>query len=149
VKLTRELRRRLAPGAALLHRSGKWYPGESLPRWALDIVGARDGSPLWPDRDMDGRPDLADARRLAQALAWRLRLVDGLHEAFEDPWRVLQDEASVPIEVDPRRADLDDPEERRRLARILSRGVGQEAGWVIPIAPAPDGDDGWLTEKWQ
>src|SRR5262249_29595771 len=59
--LAAELRRRLAPGAALMSRPGKHYPGESLPRWALDLVGRRDGAPLWPDR--------AGAARDARALA--------------------------------------------------------------------------------
>src|SRR6202012_5691707 len=44
--LTEALRARLARGAVILHRYGKLYPGESLPRWALDIVGRRDGTPL-------------------------------------------------------------------------------------------------------
>ncbi len=46
-KLVVELKKRLAPGALVLHRSGKWYPGESLPRWALEIIGRRGGAPLW------------------------------------------------------------------------------------------------------
>jgi uncharacterized protein (DUF2126 family) len=148
-ELAGELRRRLAPGAAVLHRSGKWYPGESLPRWAIDLVDARDGEALWPDRpELAAGTSSADARRVVDALAWRLRVPDGVHEAFEDPWQVLQDEANLAAEVDARRAALDDPEERRRLARILSRGVNEVAGWVLPIAPA-DGDEGWLSERWQ
>jgi uncharacterized protein (DUF2126 family) len=147
-KLVAELRQRLAPGAAVLHRMGKWYPGESLPRWALDVIGARDGSAIWPDRPALGSgAELEDGRRVARALARRLHLADDLIEAFEDPWHAMQDEASVPVEVDPRRADLDDPEERRRLARILGRGLAQIAGWVLPIAPGEGG--AWVTERWQ
>src|SRR5262249_32081293 len=80
-RLVDELRRRLCPGAAVLQRPGKHYPGESLPRWALDIIGRRDGAPLWPDRT-DVRPS-GDARALAEALARRLGLSGALHEAYE------------------------------------------------------------------
>jgi uncharacterized protein (DUF2126 family)/transglutaminase-like putative cysteine protease len=150
LRLVQELKKRLAPGALVLHRHGKWYPGESLPRWALDVIGKRSGSPLWPDRPSlsQAKPTSADASRFMAALAWKLRIADGIHRAYEDPWRVLQDEASAPVEVDPRRADLDDPEERRRLARLLTRGVATVAGFVLPMSPAPDGVS-WLSERWQ
>jgi uncharacterized protein (DUF2126 family) len=148
VRLTDELRRRLAPGAVVLSRPGKWYPGESLPRWALEIIGRRDRTPLWPDRPELAPPAGAEqVARVAAALAARLGASAGLQPAWEDPWRLLQDEAALPVEVDARHAELDDPEERRRLARVLSRGASTMAGWVLPLAPAAG--DGWVTERWQ
>jgi uncharacterized protein (DUF2126 family) len=146
--LALELRRRLAPGAVLQYRQGKWYPGEDLPRWALEIIGAADGAVLWPERGGLARGGAADARRFAETLAARLGVSIGLQPAFEDPWRLLQDEATLPLEVDPRRADLDDPEERRRIARVLTRGVGEPAGFVLPLAPQEDAA-GWNTERWK
>jgi uncharacterized protein (DUF2126 family) len=140
-RLVDELRRRLAPEAAVLSRPGKLYPGESLPRWALDIIGRRDGTPLWPDRELAAP---GDARVFAEALAARLGVA--LHAAYEDPWRVLQDEAASPPEVDAAHATLDDSEERRRLARVLTRGVSQPAGFVLPVAA--DDKGGWRTERW-
>lgn len=155
-RLAAELKRRIAPGAALLHRPGKWYPGESLPRWALEIIHRRDGTPLWPERaDLFQRANDSDSERFARALVRTLGLDDAaadcLLPAFEDPLAVLKDEAGVPVGADPRAADVDDPEERRRLARILSRGAGRPTGWVLPLAPAGEDADRlrWATERWE
>jgi uncharacterized protein (DUF2126 family)/transglutaminase-like putative cysteine protease len=145
--LARELRRRLAPSAAMLHRMGKWYPGESLPRWALDVCGRKDGSPVWSDLAEDGKSrTTSDAERLARAIAARLDLERYLVPAFEDPWRHLQDEASLPVDVDPLAADVSDPEERRRLARVLDRGLGAVVGYVLPLTRE---DARWTSEAWR
>jgi hypothetical protein len=66
--LARELRKRLLPGGVLLLRQGKHYPGESLPRWALELIGRSDGKPIWSGdgiwaQERDGR----DAALLPQA----------------------------------------------------------------------------------
>ncbi|WP_437756496.1 DUF2126 domain-containing protein [Sorangium sp. So ce1389] len=158
LRLAHELRRRIAPGGLLLLRAGKHYPGESLPRWALEIIGRRDGAPLWTEMSQARHTDpsvsarsssrgrgLAQSRQFAQALAARLGLAEFLLPAHEDPWRHLQDEASLPTEVDPLKADLDDPEERRRLAKILDRGLGSEVGFVLPLTRQWGS---WLSERW-
>jgi uncharacterized protein (DUF2126 family)/transglutaminase-like putative cysteine protease len=143
LRLAEELRRRLSPGATLLLRPGKTYPGESLPRWALDVCGRRDGVSLWSEISSPARP--SDARLVAAALAERLGLSAFLLAAFEDPWRFLQEEASLPIDVDPMSADLEDSEERRRLARVLDRGLAAEVGFVLPLRRTPNG---WESEHW-
>jgi len=162
-RLAELLRDRMASGGAVLHRMGKQYPGESLPRWALDVIGRRDGGALWPRRELrevgemgragpeeppGGGPSEAidrTARRVGERIAAALGVAAELHPAYEDPWEVLRDEARLPVDVDPRTAGLDDPEERRRLAAILDRGAGQPVGWVLPLGR---GADGWLSERW-
>jgi len=152
-RLVNELRRRLCPGAALMHRQGKLYPGEPLPRWALDLVARRDGLPVWSAAAPvsaaapinERPPTLEDARRLADELERRLGLSGSVIPAFEDPWHHLREEAALPVDVDPLHAGLDDPEERQRLSRVLSHGLTREAGYVLPLAREADR---WRTDRW-
>ena len=146
--LVKELAARLAPGAATLRRPGKLYPGESLPRWALDVVGRADGQPIWTEVANEvgsAGPSIDDARRMASAIAEQLGVGGFVLDAFEDPWRFLQDEANLPVGVDPLAAKLDDSEDRRRLTRVLGRGLGQEAGFVLPLRRV---ESAWQSERW-
>ncbi len=144
LKLAERLRERFAPGGALLLRQGKWYPGEPLPRWALEIVGRADGKPVWTEARLRAVPDEALAARMAELIAARLGVAPPM-PAYEDPWRLVQEEQSLPVHVDPLAADLSDPEARRRLARILGHGPGRPAGFVLPLARK---EGAWRTEAW-
>jgi uncharacterized protein (DUF2126 family)/transglutaminase-like putative cysteine protease len=146
--LAEALRTRLAPGGLILHGFGKQYPGESLPRWTLEIIARRDGVPLVRDRvPQASRPlTFVDSRRLVDGIAKQLGLgPDRAQPAFEDPWRHVREEALLPLDVDPHHADLADPEERRRLARVLDRGLATVVGYVLPLAPL---GDVWHSAPW-
>src|SRR5260370_11502464 len=92
-----------------------------------------------------GRDDpcrLPQALRLCEAIASRLGVAGFVHEGYEDPWRFVQEEAALPLDVDPHSADLRDPEERRRLERVLARGLQAPAGFARPPA-------GSRSERWE
>ena len=81
--LIRCLREKLAPGAVLHYGQGKWYPGEPLPRWALNCSWRVDGVAVWENIDLIAREDAgdhkdgigrADAFNFIQALSRRLQV---------------------------------------------------------------------------
>ncbi|AOU97149.1 IMP dehydrogenase [Acidihalobacter yilgarnensis] len=153
--LFRRLQARFAPGALLHRGQGKWYPGEPLPRWALTCVWRRDGEPVWreprwlADEGEAGTADLAQAERFAIHLAERLDL-DGSYVSagYEDAYHYLHAEQCLPDNIDPLNVELDDPLARQRLARVLSRGLHQPVGYVLPVRwDEPEGR--WRSSHWR
>ena len=73
--------------------------------------------------------------------------------AYEDVPRLLADEAALPINADPLQADLSNPAERSRLARLLLSGLDRPAGFVLPLKAVPPNEGGgdgavWETSPW-
>ncbi|MBS0473199.1 MAG: transglutaminase family protein [Proteobacteria bacterium] len=154
--LIRRLRDRFAPGGFLHYGQGKWYPGESLPRWAFALYWRGDGMPLWRDPDRiareraDHRPTIEDAKNMIQGIARRLDIhPDYAMPAFEDPLHYIGKETALPVNVDPFDPKLDDAEERARLTRVFGRGLSKAAGFVLPVQRwnAPDRRR-WRSERW-
>ncbi len=94
-----------------------------------------------------------DTRRFAQALAQHLGLETRyVQPAYEDAINYLKEEAELPVNLDPTRANLDDPLERQSLADKLSRGLNSPVGYVLPLAWRPNGNAAsghWHSAVWQ
>ena len=151
------LRARFAPGGFVHYGQGKWYPGEPLPRWALGVFWRVDGQPLWRDDALiadtrkPGRATLAIAQAFGERLARALGLPPLLLiTAYEDVPKLLVAEAALPANADPLAADLAKPDERARLARILTAGLATPAGLVLPLraAPGTDAAVAWMSSPW-
>ena len=154
-ELIRRLRDRFAPDGLLHFGQGKWYPGESLPRWAFALYWRGDAQPLWRDARLvaaDGRGEatVEEARRFAETLAETLGVDPAQAEpAYEDPLPYLAREQRLPENVDPLDSKLEDPEERARLARVFERGLAAPVGYVLPLQRwnAPH-RTAWHSERW-
>ncbi|MBV8606124.1 MAG: transglutaminase family protein, partial [Singulisphaera sp.] len=153
--LTR-LRDRFAPGGMLHHGQGKWYPGESLPRWALSCHWRRDGIPVWEDPALIADESInygyrhQEARRFSRGLAERLG-VDPAHSmpGYEDVWYYLWRERRLPVNVDPKRSELEDPEGRRRLHKVFERGLDHVVGYALPLRRDRSTDEPlWASGPW-
>jgi uncharacterized protein (DUF2126 family)/transglutaminase-like putative cysteine protease len=159
-QLMHRLKNHFAPGGMLHYGQGKWYPGEPLPRWALNIYWRIDGEPMWLDANLFSDENMNDgygddeAERFCTALVRALRLPAGSQiPAYEDVLLQAQREQALPNNVDPLQADLKVPEERRRLARLLRQGLGQVVGYVLPlkaeeIDAAVSIGTRWRTSAW-
>ncbi len=161
-KLAIKLKEHFAKGGMLHYGQGKWYPGEPLPRWAINMYWRVDGKPIWRDASLFSDETMPDKYTLKEATAF----VEGLEThlgfpkacvipAYEDVLAQVQLEEKLPENIDPLKANLKDSEERRRLARLLETGLEAVVGYVLPIKP----DDtkkanlnklntAWFTSKW-
>jgi uncharacterized protein (DUF2126 family) len=159
-ELAWRLKDRFAPGGLLFYGQGKWYPGEPLPRWALNILWRADGKPVWSRPELTARESYPagamfdEARRMAEGIAQALGFDRTcLIEAYEDPLPTLQIEARLPSSIDPLGTPLKTDADRARLIRALERGWDKPAGVVLPLRAQhaetePAADTTWETSPW-
>jgi uncharacterized protein (DUF2126 family)/transglutaminase-like putative cysteine protease len=157
-KLIRRLRDQFAPSGFLHYGQGKWYPGETLPRWTFSLYWRRDEKPIWADagliaeegKDSGAKPEQAEAllQQMAQALGVESEYVV---PAYEDPALWVVKESQLPENVTPQDSKLEDPEERNRIARVFSRGLTKPSGYVLPVQrwQAKAAGHKWRSEKWK
>ncbi len=172
--LIRRLRDRFAPGGMLHYGQGKWYPGETLPRWAFALYWRRDGKPIWKDPALiapiaftktaeqkvaDPMPperiDLArnQAASIAEGIARNLGIdADNVLPAFEDAATWIVKEGNLPENVSATDPKIEDPEERNRMIRTFAQGLAQPSGFVLPVQrwnTKAEQASRWASERWK
>ena len=162
-KLIRKLKGIYAPGGLIHHGQGKWYPGESLPRWGFSLYWRKDGKPLWnnpdliasdPDEDAEGTVSSEDAGAFLQTAARSLGVEEEfVHPVYEDPEKWIEREGELPVNVSPLDPKIEDPEERQRIVETFSRGLTTPIGYVLPIQKQQTQQarepGRWKSEQWR
>jgi uncharacterized protein (DUF2126 family) len=138
--LLKRLRRKFAPNSLVHYGQGKWYPGESLPRWAFGCYWRKDGLPIWQRDEFIAREGenyqhtTEHSAKFITALSTRLGADPRwIMPGFEDPFYHVWKERRLPANVDPHQANLKDDEDRIRLAKILEQGLDSVVGHVLPV----------------
>jgi transglutaminase-like putative cysteine protease len=138
--LIKRLKEVFAPKGFIHKGQGKWYPGEPLPRWQYSAYWRNDGHAIWKNdslldiSDTPSHYSVEDASKLTEELVRFLNIPQAhIHPAHEDAFYFLWEENKVPINVDPYKANLNDPLERQKLAELLTKGLGNPVGYVIPL----------------
>jgi uncharacterized protein (DUF2126 family) len=155
-ELIKRLRHRFGPGGLLHYGQGKWYPGESLPRWALGCYWRKDGVPLWTDDSLIADESKnygfgeAEAKKFGLATAAALGVNPRwLKQAYEDVYYYLWKEKRLPVNVDVFKSNLSNKEERARLARLFEQGLDKVVGYILPLERVVYGDqERWKSGPW-
>jgi uncharacterized protein (DUF2126 family) len=156
-ELVHKLRDEYGQGGFLHFGQGKWYPGEQLPRWALNIYWRTDREPVWanPALFVDERKPThytsEDAQCFTRTLAHKLGITDQfMQAAYEDVWYYLWRERRLPVNVDPFNSKLEDEMERVRLRRVFTQKLDSVVGYLLPIKPSAGARNRiqWTTGSW-
>ncbi|MCB1425171.1 MAG: transglutaminase family protein, partial [Notoacmeibacter sp.] len=157
-RLIRKLREKFAPGGLLHYGQGKWYPGESLPRWALALYWRKDGQPIWRDADLIAPVENPPPATVEMAGIVACKVADELGvgadfvvPAYEDEEYWAKKLAELPANVTTDDSKLDDIEARERMKRTFGRGLDAPSGFVLPIQRWNSQAKGrrWRSEKWK
>ena len=160
-ELIRRLRDRFAPGGLLHYGQGKWYPGESLPRWAFSLYWRRDGKPIWRNPDLIARETKVEVTKAARArkppnaspaisrdhLGFDRTL---LRRPLKTPAMDHRGRQSFPaMSIRSIRRSMI-PKTRARMVRIFERGLSKPTGYVLPVQRwNAEAERRWQSEKWQ
>ena len=155
-QLLRRLHHRFGPGGFLHHGQGKWYPGEQLPRWAFGCYWRKDGEPIWEDPSLiaDDNRDYGftekDSEKFLQALCIALDVdPKWVMAGYEDALYYLWRERRLPPNVTPENNQLDDEQERARMAKVFSQGLRKVIGHMVPIQRRwANGWPYWASGPW-
>ncbi|MDI7776330.1 transglutaminase family protein, partial [Asticcacaulis sp. EMRT-3] len=152
--LFQRLTKNFAKGALAQHAQGKWYPGEILPRWAMNAFWRNDGQPIWLNPDLLADPQASGALQpdaagdFLRQLAETLGVGEGyVLPAYEDIPYLLWKEQRIPVEDEMLEADLYEATERKRLQAKLDDNVGKPTGYVLPLMFSAV-SDGWMSHRW-
>lgn len=149
--LSKRLLAKFSEGGFLHHAQGKWYPGEPLPRWSIELCWRKDGRKIWFDHDLLAAlapktklPNDADTLFL-KTLTSHLGITNHhIIPAYEDAFYHLWEEGRLPIDYNPE-DDKDGSLAENKLAEILKNGTSKPVGYVLPLNKT---EGKWFSSTW-
>ena len=153
--LFHKLKNEFGVGALMQYGQGKWYPGEPLPRWKLACYWRKDNKPMWhndalmADISKDYGIGINDAEKFMRLLTRELCIdPENIAAAYEDPFFFILEESKIPVNIDPLKIDLKSSLERQKLAELLSHGLNEPVGFVLPVKWDIH-QNSWQSCKWR
>ncbi len=138
--LMHRMKKRFGNDPLIHYGQGKWYPGEPIPRWAKTCITRKDGLPIWENQQLfaiEGHNyayTVEDSQKFAQGIAKRLGVgQENVTDAFEDAIYHIWQEQRLPKNVDLSQEDFRDSLDRKRLAKVLEKGLDNPVGYILPL----------------
>ncbi len=138
-------------GGVLHQAQGKWYPGEPLPRWSIEICWRKDGKSIWTTKKLlslfSDNPKLPKdtSKKFLKTLTKYLGVSDRkIKPAFEDSFYFLWQEGQMPIDVDPTKENAN-LLVKDKLMDILKEGTSKPIGYVLPLN---NSEGTWYSSDW-
>lgn len=145
--LFRKLTDAFTQGSVRQYAQGKWYPGEPLPRWALNTYWRRDGKAIWKQQELLADPSKKGETTTEQANEFIALLAKNLGvdpanslPGYEDVLHYLLQEGNLPENLSPDDNKLSDPLERKRMRKLFEQGLGKVVGYCLPL--------GYVKNRW-
>ena len=149
-----KLRGRFASGSLMQFTQGKWYPGEVLPRWAMNCIWRKDGEPVWRDPKLlgsaldAGKADVKSSKTALVKLAEALGIpAEYVLPAYEDARYYEWKENTLPLPENLKKQDEYEKKERARLA-VLKERMDRPSGYVLPLQFSSR-RKGWISNRWK
>jgi uncharacterized protein (DUF2126 family)/transglutaminase-like putative cysteine protease len=138
-------------GGFLHQAQGKWYPGEPLPRWQIEICWRKDGKPIWHNKkllslfsDNPTIPKDSDKSFLKMLTKYLAVSDKYIIPSYEDSFYFLWQEGNLPIDIDPTKED-GNLLVKNKLKDILNEGTSKPIGYVLPLN---NSKGKWYTSEW-
>lgn len=138
-------------GGVLHQAQGKWYPGEPLPRWQIEICWRKDGKAVWQNKkllslfsDNPKIPEDTDIKFLNTLTKYLGISNKNVIPTFEDAFYFLWEEGKLPVDVDPTKDD-GNLLVKNKLKEILNNGTSKPVGYVLPLN---NSQGVWYTSEW-
>lgn len=136
--LTDALIEQSLPNAVAIYSPGKFYPGEVNPRWAINLVWNRDGSPLVPSltavKGKPVKPNSASFERFRLQFNERLGISDGWLRG-NDPFDGTRSVAVLPLDHNDKKFVVEDWRQGDSIDLLLTDGP---AGLRLPLNSLPE-----------